>query len=205
MSQKVAYVTGGMGGIGTAICQRLHKEGFKVIAGCGPTRDFDKWLAEQKALGYTIYASVGNVGDWDSTVAAFEKVKAEHGTGRNVAPFVELEWGSDAYAIMRDIKKLFDPHGVLNPDVIITDNDQLHLENLKAMPAADPLVDRCIECGFCEPACPSNGLSLTPRQRIVLWRRINHLQRSGDAPAELANHQRQYRYLGIDTCDKFPR
>ncbi len=79
MGQKIAYVTGGMGGIGTGICQRLHKDGFKVIAGCGPTRDFDKWLGEQKALGYTFYASVGNVGDWDSTVAAFEKVKAEHG------------------------------------------------------------------------------------------------------------------------------
>lgn len=80
MSQKVAYVTGGMGGIGTAMCQRLHKEGFKVIAGCGPSRDYDKWLSEQAALGYTFYASVGNVGDWDSTVAAFDKVKAEHGT-----------------------------------------------------------------------------------------------------------------------------
>ena len=80
MSQKVAYVTGGMGGIGTAICQRLHKEGFKVIAGCGPTRDFTKWLDEQKALGYTFYASVGNVGDWDSTVEAFTKTKAEHGS-----------------------------------------------------------------------------------------------------------------------------
>ncbi|TAM45479.1 MAG: acetoacetyl-CoA reductase [Burkholderiaceae bacterium] len=80
MSQKVAYVTGGMGGIGTAICQRLHKEGFTVIAGCGPTRDHGKWLGEQKALGFNFEASVGNVGDWDSTVAAFEKVKAAHGT-----------------------------------------------------------------------------------------------------------------------------
>ena len=80
MSQKVAYVTGGMGGIGTAICQRLHTEGFKVIAGCGPTRDHAKWIAEQAALGFTFYASVGNVGSWDSTVEAFTKVKAEHGT-----------------------------------------------------------------------------------------------------------------------------
>jgi len=79
MAKKVAYVTGGMGGIGTAICQRLHKEGFKVIAGCGPTRDFDKWLGEQKALGFTFYSSVGNVGDWDSTVQAFTKAIAEHG------------------------------------------------------------------------------------------------------------------------------
>ncbi len=79
MSKKVAYVTGGMGGIGTAICQRLHKDGFTVIAGCGPTRDFDKWLNEQKVLGYTFYASVGNVSSWDSTVEAFTKAKADHG------------------------------------------------------------------------------------------------------------------------------
>ena len=80
MSQKIAYVTGGMGGIGTAICQRLHRDGYKVIAGCGPTRDFTKWLDEQKALGFTFYASVGNVADWDSTVEAFSKAKAEHGS-----------------------------------------------------------------------------------------------------------------------------
>jgi len=76
---KLAYVTGGMGGIGTAICQRLHKDGFKVIAGCGPSRDFGKWLGEQKALGFDFYASVGNVADWESTVAAFSKAVAEHG------------------------------------------------------------------------------------------------------------------------------
>jgi acetoacetyl-CoA reductase len=79
MSQKVAYVTGGMGGIGTAICQRLHKDGFTVVAGCGPTRDYQKWLDEQKALGFTFYASIGNVGDWQSTVDAFTKAKADHG------------------------------------------------------------------------------------------------------------------------------
>ncbi len=79
MNHKVAYVTGGMGGIGTSICQALHKRGFKVIAGCGPTRDYGKWIAEQAALGYSFYASVGNVADWDSTVAAFAKAKAEHG------------------------------------------------------------------------------------------------------------------------------
>ena len=79
MNQKVAYVTGGMGGIGTAMCQRLHQDGFKVIAGCGPSRDAQKWLDEQKALGFTFYASAGNVSDWESTCAAFDKVKAEHG------------------------------------------------------------------------------------------------------------------------------
>jgi acetoacetyl-CoA reductase len=76
---KLAYVTGGMGGIGTAICRRFHDMGYTVIAGCGPTRDFDKWLNQQKSEGYHFHASVGNVSDWESTVAAFDKVKAEHG------------------------------------------------------------------------------------------------------------------------------
>jgi len=79
MSKKVAYVTGGMGGIGTAICQRLHNDGYTVIAGCGPPRDFKKWIDEQKALGFTFYTSVGNVADWDSTVDAFTKAKNDHG------------------------------------------------------------------------------------------------------------------------------
>jgi acetoacetyl-CoA reductase len=78
--KKVAYVTGGMGGIGTSICQRLAKDGFTVVAGCGPNSPRkDKWLAEQKALGYDFIASEGNVADWDSTAAAFAKVKAEVG------------------------------------------------------------------------------------------------------------------------------
>ena len=80
MSQKLAYVTGGMGGIGTAICRQLHTLGHKVVAGCGPTRDYDKWLTAQKADGFEFYASVGNVADWESTKAAFDKVKAEHGS-----------------------------------------------------------------------------------------------------------------------------
>ena len=79
MAQKVAYVTGGMGGIGTGICQRLAKDGYKVIAGCGPSRDHVKWIDEQKALGFTFHASVGNVADWESTVQAFTKAKHEHG------------------------------------------------------------------------------------------------------------------------------
>ena len=74
MSGKLAYVTGGMGGIGTAICQRLAKDGFTVVAGCGPSRDFQQWLDEQAALGYKFHASVGNVSDWESTARAFEKV-----------------------------------------------------------------------------------------------------------------------------------
>ena len=80
MAQKVAYVTGGMGGIGTAICQRLHKEGCTVIAGCGPSRDWQKWLDEQRALGYRFHASAGNVADWQSTVDAFTRARDEVGS-----------------------------------------------------------------------------------------------------------------------------
>ena len=76
---RVVYVTGGMGGIGTAICRKFHELGDTVIAGCGPTRNYEKWLAEQKAVGYQFFASVGNVADWDSTKAAFDQVKAKHG------------------------------------------------------------------------------------------------------------------------------
>ncbi len=79
MTKRLAYVTGGMGGIGTAICRKFHDMGYTVVAGCGPTRNFEKWLAEQKADGYSFHASVGNVADWDSTKQAFEKVRAELG------------------------------------------------------------------------------------------------------------------------------
>ena len=82
MAQRLAYVTGGMGGIGTAICQRLNREGLKVIAGCGPTRDHKKWLDEQKAAGFTFYTSVGNVADWDSTVEAFSASRRNTGRSR---------------------------------------------------------------------------------------------------------------------------
>lgn len=132
---------------------------------------------------------------------AFEgSLKAEHGTGRNVAPFVRLEWGDDAYAVMVELKRLFDPAGLLNPEVIISADDQVHLRDLKRLPAADPIVDQCIECGFCEPVCPSNGLSLTPRQRIVLWRRIQQLRRDGSDAALLARLEADYRWAGLDTC-----
>jgi D-lactate dehydrogenase len=127
-------------------------------------------------------------------------LKAEHGTGRNIAPFVELEWGSEAYALMRAIKRLFDPEGLLNPGVILNDDRDAHLKNLKPLPRCDPLVDQCIECGFCEPKCPSRGLTLSPRQRIAGWREISRLDQAGDdAPMAAALH-RLYDYHGIDTC-----
>ena len=127
-------------------------------------------------------------------------LKAEHGTGRNMAPFVEMEWGAPAFALMRRIKALLDPRGLLNPGVILNDDPQSHLKNLKPLPAADPLVDKCIECGFCEPTCPSRGLTLSPRQRIVGWREIARVESTGTGAQALAELRKLYDYQGIDTC-----
>ncbi|KJR39818.1 4Fe-4S ferredoxin [Vibrio navarrensis] len=126
-------------------------------------------------------------------------LKAEHGTGRNMAPYVELEWGREGYQLMQQIKALFDPQGLLNPGVIINDNPHSHIENLKPMPAADPLVDRCIECGFCEPVCPSRTLTLSPRQRIVLYRELQRRERAGE-DIQASDLKKVFDYQGIDTC-----
>lgn len=127
-------------------------------------------------------------------------LKAEHGTGRNMAPFVELEWGKQGLALMQQIKQLFDPQNLLNPGVIINDDANAHIKNLKALPAADLIIDKCIECGFCEPVCPSNGLSFTPRQRITTYREISRLKETHENPKLLAELEKEFSYLGIDTC-----
>ena len=127
-------------------------------------------------------------------------LKAEHGTGRNMAPFVEMEWGAQAFAAMQRIKALFDPQGLLNPGVILNADPKSHLKNLKPLPAADVLVDKCIECGFCEPKCPSRGLTLSPRQRIVGWREIARLDAAGEDPQHSAELKELYDYQGIETC-----
>lgn len=100
-------------------------------------------------------------------------LKAEHGTGRNMAPFVEKEWGTEIYALMKRIKKAFDPNLILNPGVIINDDKEVFIKNLKNIPTANPLIDKCIECGFCEIQCPSKNLTFTPRQRIVAYRYLS--------------------------------
>jgi D-lactate dehydrogenase len=124
-------------------------------------------------------------------------LKAEHGTGRNMAPFVELEWGREATDLMRRIKRLFDPENRLNPGVILNDDPQAHLRHLKPLPAAEDLVDRCIECGFCEPLCPSHRLTLSPRQRIVGWRELSRRTAARESPGPAAA---DFAYQGLDTC-----
>lgn len=127
-------------------------------------------------------------------------LKAEHGTGRNMAPFVELEWGRDAYILMERIKSIFDPDNLLNPGVILNANPKAHLENLKPLTATNPIVDKCIECGFCEPVCPSRNLTLTPRQRISVQREISRLQVRGGSSTKLTELIGAYRYDGDQTC-----
>jgi D-lactate dehydrogenase len=124
-------------------------------------------------------------------------LKAEHGTGRNMAPFVEMEWGRQATDLMRRIKALFDPGNLLNPGVILNDDPQAHLKNLKPMPAAEDIVDRCIECGFCEPLCPSHRLTLSPRQRIVTWRELSRRAAAGEDAGDVGT---DFAYFGLDTC-----
>ena len=126
-------------------------------------------------------------------------MKAEHGTGRAVAPFVEMEWGADAYTLMKRIKHIFDPEGLLNPGVILNDDSTVHVKNIKPCPVVDDFVDKCIECGFCEKTCPTSALNFSPRQRIATLREIERLEHSGDKAA--ADKMRaDAKYDVIDTC-----
>ncbi len=155
------------------------------------TQDFgdDAEVARYAALMDDLCRLV--VGRYDGSL------KAEHGTGRNMAPFVEREWGAAATGLMWEIKRLLDPDGLLNPGVVLDANPRAHLENLKPLPAADPLVDTCMECGFCERMCPSHGMTLSPRQRIVGWREIMRLKATGGDSGGL---EAAYVTQGLDTC-----
>lgn len=112
----------------------------------------------------------------DSVISLQGSTKAEHGTGRMIAPFVEKEWGAKAYSINRRIKEIFDPHALINPDVIISDNPQIHTQNLKQSSEVEDFINQCMECGFCEKVCPSRELTLTPRQRIAVRKEIARLE-----------------------------
>jgi len=126
-------------------------------------------------------------------------MKAEHGTGRMMAPYVRRQYGDELYDVMREIKQLCDPRGILNPGVIIDERPRAHLQHLKTTPTVDTEVDRCVECGYCEPVCPSRDLTTTPRQRIVLRRAMADATASGDL-ALLHELQADYEYDAVDTC-----
>jgi D-lactate dehydrogenase len=137
----------------------------------------------------------------DMTVDKYDgSLKAEHGTGRNMAPFVKREWGEKGYDLMREVKTLFDPDNILNPGVIITEDPESYLKNFKPLPACDPLVDKCIECGFCEVNCVSNQYTLSARQRIVIQREIARLRLSGEDPERLAELEKEFVFMGEQSC-----
>lgn len=133
----------------------------------------------------------------DMVLAHGGNLKAEHGTGRIMAPFVEQQYGAELFAVMREIKDLFDPQGMLNPGVVLTEDSAAHLKNLKLVPKVEDEVDRCVECGFCEPICPSKDLTLTPRQRIALRR---EMAAANPDPEMLAELSKDYDYHAIQTC-----
>ena len=155
-------------------------------------------------------------------------LKAEHGTGRNMAPFVKYEWGEMAYEVMKELKAIFDPDGLLNRGVIFNDDPDCFIKCLKPLPVLDfdydkvpdgghylmepslstaqetvrqvKRANKCIECGFCEVNCMSCGLTLSSRMRIAVQREIRHLTSTGENPERLAKLKRQYKYYGDQTC-----
>ncbi len=140
-------------------------------------------------------------------------LKAEHGTGRNMAPFVEFEWGTKAYEVMKKVKDIFDPDGILNPGVIFNDDPECCFKNFKALPMLSPAegaseemreafarINKCIECGFCEVNCVSCGFTLSSRTRIALQREMTRLEMTGENPELLKSLRRQYSYPGAQTC-----
>jgi D-lactate dehydrogenase len=188
-------------------------EGARDVQDLLSKHGFIPGVAGRAAHGNLHFTLVANLGEADglSRYSAFMtelvdlvvgkhdgSLKAEHGTGLNMAPFVASEWGEKATAMMWRIKQLADPHGILAPDVILTRNPKLHLENLKSFPQIGGITgsSQCIECGYCEPVCPSRNVTMTPRQRIALRREM--ARQNVDSPM-LAQLQREYEYDGIET------
>jgi len=126
-------------------------------------------------------------------------LKAEHGTGRIMAPFVRRQYGDELYDVMRELKRLVDPDGLLNPGVLLNDDPDSHVRNLKTTPTVEDEVDRCVECGYCEPVCPSKDITTTPRERIVLRREMARAREAGDS-ALLRTLEKEYEYDAVETC-----
>ena len=136
------------------------------------------------AIDILLHLAIGNDGT----------LKAEHGTGRIMAPFVRRQYGDELFEVMREIERSVDPQGLLNPGVLLNDDPDSHVSNLKVTPTIEKEVDRCVECGYCEPVCPSKDLTLTPRLRIVLRREMADATAGGD----LVRRLRSERHNGIE-------
>jgi len=168
---------------GHASAGNLH---FMLTPDFGKREDLERYESFMAKLVELV------VGKYDGSL------KAEHGTGINMAPYVEREWGEKATELMWRVKRLADPDGVLAPGVVLNRDSGAHLRNLKTMPEVEEeSASACVECGFCEPVCPSRDLSTTPRQRIVLRREIARQPEGSPLRAEL---EREYAYDGLDSC-----
>jgi D-lactate dehydrogenase len=170
---------------GHTLAGNLHFQMAEDFSLPGAIPKFDRFMRDLSELVSTKYQG---------------SLKAEHGTGRAIAAFVEAEWGPRAYGLMQEIKALIEPENLLNPGVLLNADADIHLKNLKLMPPADPIVDLCIECGFCEKACPSRGLTLSPRQRIAVTREKARLAQTGEDPDYLARLETGFAHAGLDTC-----
>ncbi|MBD5784805.1 FAD-binding oxidoreductase [Cellulosimicrobium terreum] len=159
---------------------------FMITPRLGDRAELDRYAAFSEDLVELVLSHGGTL-------------KAEHGTGRIMAPFVRRQYGDELYDVMREVKRLLDPQGLLNPGVVLSDDPAEHLRNLKVEVSAGgddaPLVDRCVECGYCEPGCPSRTVTTTPRQRIALLKEM-----ASASPAERAELERAYDYAGVQTC-----
>ncbi|VAW21030.1 Predicted D-lactate dehydrogenase, Fe-S protein, FAD/FMN-containing [hydrothermal vent metagenome] len=170
---------------GHALAGNLHFQMHADFTVPGELARFEKFSAELAKMVSVDYQG---------------SLKAEHGTGRAVAPFVEQEWGKKAYWLMHAIKELLDPENLLNPGVLLNDDDKAHISHIKQMPASDKIIDLCIECGLCEPACPSAGLTLSPRQRIAVIREQARLELTGGDNDLLQALKQGFFEAGMDLC-----
>ncbi|MET4540123.1 D-lactate dehydrogenase [Arthrobacter bambusae] len=159
---------------------------FMLTDGFASTSELDRYSAFTEDMVDLVLAEGGSL-------------KAEHGTGRVMAPFVRRQYGDELYDVMRTIKRLFDPAGMLNPGVVMDEDPVAHLRHIKTAPPVAEEVDRCVSCGYCEPVCPSKDITLTPRQRIVTLRAIESARLAGDM-ALVKDLERDYEYESVDTC-----
>ncbi len=187
-------------------CERLidlfGKHGYtdSVIFGHAKDGNIHFMLTERLGSGGDLHRFAEFTEDLvDLVLGNGGNLKAEHGTGRIMAPFVRRQYGDELYDVTREIKRLCDPANLLNPGVIVTDDDRAHLKDLKVIPTVEQEVDRCVECGYCEPVCPSRDLTTTPRQRIVLRREMQRAREAGDHVL-LAELETEYEYDGVQTC-----
>jgi D-lactate dehydrogenase len=176
-------------GYGNSVIFGHAKDGnvhFMLTDGFATTAELDRYSAFTEDMVDAVLAEGGSL-------------KAEHGTGRVMAPYVRRQYGDELYDVMRSIKQLFDPAGMLNPGVLMDEDPRAHLRHIKTAPPVAEEVDRCVSCGYCEPVCPSKDITLTPRQRIVTLRAIESARLAGDT-ALVRELEKDYDYESVDTC-----